>query len=506
MIRALIAAGFILTTACLPRNYNESNTSQAEVDLPTAGLTGRVLKRGDHGWSAARQSFNARFDPKQIEPKLIVFVQNTTDVVNAVKWAREHKVEFRIRSGRHSYEAYSTVKDGMIIDVSDINKISFNKATRQATVGGGVKVQPLYEALWLHNVTIPGATASTIGVAGLVQGGGFGVTSRKWGTTSDQLVDAEVVLGDGRVVRANDKENPDLFWALRGGGGGNWGVITEMTFKTHPINKVGVYFVKWDWKDFDTVVGKWQKWAVDADKRVTTFLRLAADKKITLFAVFTPDKESELPQGIELIKPMREAAKPIEEQLFDLPYIDASRQFASVAKAVDGEVKFMDLDPQVFKSASAMAYKDFPPEALQRLKHYMEKTPQSGGVQPNMVQLLPGGGAPGTFNIDKMGVPHRRARFILQYDAYWARPDQEKQNLDWIQEMRNGLSPYTRGAYVNYHDSQMKSPLIEYYGPYLRRYVEVKAKYDPDNVFHHPQSIPVKLSEKLEAELRQLSY
>lgn len=506
MLKAIVIAS-LLFSACVPRGHNE-NSAALEAQGPSRaefvkGLSGRVVMKGDAGWDKAVLIYAARFQ-YQSEPKAVLFVKTKEDVVNALAWVRKNNVPFRIRSGRHSYEAYSSIKNGLVIDMSDMNSIQYNNGTKLATIGGGVKVLPLYEELWKHGVTVPAASAGTVGMAGLIQGGGFGFTSRRFGTASDQVVDFEVVLGDGRIVHANVRENADLFWALRGGGGGNFGVITQMTLKTYPVSKVGVYVAVWDWSNFDALVKKYQQWGPDADPGLTTFLRLASDNKITLFSVYTPKNESELAKGRDVIKPMLDVAKPIYLEQNDVVYIDAARKFAAVTQA-GGNPDLMAIVPQTFKASSAFSYKNFPDAAIKILRESIEKSPKTGGIQPSMVQLLAAGGAAATQDIDKMGFPARKSRFIVQYDAYWDTPSQEKQNLDWITSMRNALLPYARGAYVNYHDNSLKSPMVEYYGHYLKRFVAAKAKYDPQNVFNFPHSIPLKLTPEQERELSQLA-
>ncbi len=165
-------------------------------------LTGRVIKAGDPGWDGARKGFAASAKYDDNAPSAVVFCQSIQDVSNAVRWARENNKPLRARSGRHSYEAYSSlVKDGIIVDVSDMDTVSISADRATAVVGAGIVMAELFEALNQVGVTIPLATGKTVGISGLTLGGGFGVTTRKWGLTCDSLVSVEIVLADGECVR-----------------------------------------------------------------------------------------------------------------------------------------------------------------------------------------------------------------------------------------------------------------------------------------------------------------
>ncbi|MDE2236349.1 MAG: FAD-binding protein, partial [Elusimicrobia bacterium] len=450
------------------------------------GLTGRVLLPGDPGWAAAWGVFNARFNVPANEPGAVVFAQSDRDVVNAVDWARRHRVPLRLRGGRHSYEGYSIGAGALVIDVSELKQVSFDQKTGLATVGAGVSSGELQEKLWQKAATIPAATGPSVGIAGLALGGGFGITSRKWGMTADNLVDVELVTADGRLIHANAREHPDLFWALRGGGGGNFGVATRFTFRTHPIDAVGFALASWDWGDFEKVVEAWQGWAPHAPDGMQTFLRLSSDRKLTLFAQYTPDSKRELEHWQDLLEPLLKAAKPASLEAGVVPFIDVARRLGGVAESVNTSE-----GTQVFKSGSAFAKRPLDAEAVARLKRLIEESPQDDGVQPNMVQLLAAGGAVAKVPSDATAAFDRDALFVFQYDAYWGKPEEAERNIDWVRGLRRAFKPFTRGAYVNYQDSDLKNPLLEYYGKNLGRLIRVKRRYDPGNLFRFPQSIPL---------------
>ncbi len=459
-------------------------------------LTGRVLDPSSPGWDAARHNFRLSVDYTKLVPKNLVFCQHVSDVQNAVRFARANGLPIRARSGRHSYEAYSLVGGGVIADVSEMDEISVDAQAGTARVGAGVFCLDLHENLYDVGLTIPAASGGSVGIAGLALGGGFGVTSRKYGMTCDNIVGVHMVNANGEHVHANAQENPDLFWACRGGGGGNFGIVTSFDFKVNPIGLVAMCKIEWRWDDFIAVVDAWQHWAPNAPDNLSTFLRLAVDGVITLYGVLTPDAPAELAGFSTLLAPMLAAAPPTSVEVHMMPYSATAAVFAGADPTKPEWMLHPHNDRQQFKSTSAVAFETFPPEALALLKAQIDAAPPQTDWdtnEPSMIQMLAGGGAPGRVPIDATAVPHRKGKFIMQYDTYWTDPSDQQKSETWIEGVRTAMLPYAHGAYVNYVDHNIADYLDAYYGPNLQRLVQVKAAVDPDNVFNFPQSIPTKL-------------
>lgn len=194
-------------------------------------LTGRIVIPGNPSYNTARMEFNRRFSKF---PRVIVFCQRTQDVINAVKWARERDIRLRVRSGRHSYEGFSAVNGGIIIDVSEMNKVKVDRKNRVAIVQTGNPLARVYKKLWDKRVAIPAGTAPDVGVAGLTLGGGIGLLSRKYGLTCDNLKQVKMVVASGRygakTIVANRKKHSDLLWASRGGGEGTLVLLQNIHF------------------------------------------------------------------------------------------------------------------------------------------------------------------------------------------------------------------------------------------------------------------------------------
>ncbi|HZO92792.1 MAG TPA: FAD-binding oxidoreductase [Candidatus Baltobacteraceae bacterium] len=461
-------------------------------------LTGRVLDPTSPGWDAARHNFRAAVDYDELVPKNVVFCQKASDVQNAVRWARENAVPLRARSGRHSYEAYSLAPGALIVDVSEMDEISVDPAAKTARIGAGTYCLDLHEQLYGVGLTIPAASGLSVGIAGLALGGGFGVVSRKYGLTCDNVVGVELVDANGDLVTANATENPDLYWACRGGGGGNFGIVTSFDFRVNPVGLVAVCIVTWQWSSFIAVADAFQHWAPAATDDLSAFLRFAVGSApgagtITLFAQLTPDSPAGLAQFTTLLAPMLAAAPPTGVNVQTMPYSAAAATFAGADPLKPEWMIHPHDDTQLFKSTSAIAYEPFPQQALELLKSQLELAPVQQGWEtnePSMVQLLAGGGAPGRVPVDATAVPHRGAVCVVQYDAYWTDPDDQPVAENWIEGVRTSMLPYARNAYVNYVDSRIEDYLDAYYVSNLARLIEVKRAVDPDNVFSFQQSIP----------------
>jgi FAD/FMN-containing dehydrogenase len=458
-------------------------------------LTGRILSSGDPGWDVARRGFNKAYDYNGNQPQDVVFCQDTRDVANAVSWARRNKLPFTARCGRHNYQGYSSLaKNGMIIDVNDMETVRVDREEMTAEVGSGLNMLELTELLWDVGVTFPMATGASVGLAGLVLGGGFGVTSRLHGLTCDHLVDVEMVDARAKILHANERENPDLFWALRGGGGNNFGIATGFTFRVRPVGLVAIFNVTWPWEQFDRVVDLWQRWAPTVDDGVTSLLSLKVDRTITMLGQYTAEPEK-LSNASQLLAPLLGQTAPSGMSILVVPFVVAARMFFGVDPINPQWAVREHSDEQIFKSTSALARKPFPPEAIRLVRQALESIPTLAEPpsQPSMVQLLSGGGAPSRVPVDATAVFHRQTQFVVQYDGYWTAPQDAEPTRHWVTNLRSALLPYANGAYVNYSDETLTDPLRAYYGTNLERLVEVKRKYDPNNLFRYPQSIPTQL-------------
>lgn len=442
----------------------------------TTGLTGRVVLPGSSVYEEARQNYNGRFNRF---PAVIVFCVTEQDVVNAIRWVRKRRLPFRIRSGRHSYEAFSLMDGGLIIDVSSLEKLEISRTADPAgsaitaVAGAGLQMMPLYEALWNQGFTIPSGTCGSVGISGIILGGGYGLLSRLWGLTCDNLLELELVTAQGNLIRANEQQHRDLFWACRGGGDGSFGVVTSFTFRIHPIDRVARYRMTWNFADLKNVLQRWQQWAPHTDARLTSLLLLPSQGQGDLRSngVFV-GTEQELRQ---IVGPLLEAAMPKTTEFHTIPWIEAARLFAG-----------QTIHQEQFKHSSALVYEALPDAAIDVVIRNLQ---QPAGPA-NLVAFDSYGGAIGQIPAAATAFPQRQALFSVQYQSYWQEDWEAEKNIRWIETFRRSMIPYTRGAYRNYCDALIPDWPTAYFGINLSRLRQVKRQYDPQNFFRFEQSIP----------------
>lgn len=449
-------------------------------------LTGYVLEPGDPGYDAARLDYNLRFD--DIFPRYIVFCRRPEDAQNAIRFARERQLPFRARSGRHSYEAYSVVDGGVVIDVSALRHVRLSRDRKTARIGGGANLGTVYQALWDQGRTaIPGGTCGGVGLAGLTLGGGFGLIGRAHGLTCDALTGLEMCDAQGNRFWANDQNHPDLMWASRGGGGGNFGIVTEFEFRVVPVGEVTIFRMLWPWAALPEAFRAFQKWADPRtlDVRLSPVMNLKARSagNTAVFGQFL----GPLPELEALIRPLSRAVTPSEIEIQHLPFIEAVRHFGgSVAGASRWTIQDTAEAGERFKDTSAYQDRPFPASAVSVLRDHLADTPSAACL----VEVDTYGGRVAAVSDRATAFPHRQGvRAALQLQAYWDTDAQARAHIAWVESLRRALLPYTEGGYVNYIDRDVKDWPRFYYGANLGRLLKVKARYDPANVFDFPQGL-----------------
>ena len=442
-------------------------------------LTGRIVRPGNPSYHKARMEYNRRFSKF---PRVIVFCRRTQDVINAVKWARERGVRLRARSGRHSYEGFSSVNGGIIIDVSEMNKVQVDRKRMVAHVQTGNPLARVYRKLWDKRVALPAGTAPDVGIAGLASGGGIGLLSRKYGLTCDNLKQVKMVVASGRygakTIVANKKKHSDLLWASRGGGGGNFGIATRFTFRVRPIQSVSIYRITWKWRHLERVLPAWQRWAPSVTNRLTSTIEVAAKQVGTI--VSTGQLLGSKEELRRLIRPLLKAGTPVKVMVRTVPFIEATKFFAK------GD---LNLEPK-FKITGAYGFHPLPPEGIRIIQKFLSQAPNRHSTVWS--QSLGGAGsAVSRVSPTATAYPHRKAETIYELSARWRNNSEQQRNIQWVKRFRKALRPFVVGDYVNFPDLQIKNWPKAYYGVNFPRLKQVKRKYDPHNVFRFAQSIPV---------------
>jgi hypothetical protein len=364
-------------------------------------------------------------------------------------------------------------------------------------VGAGIRLIDLYDQLSRRGLTVPAGTCPTVGIAGLALGGGIGFAARKFGLTCDNLVEATVVLADGSAVVCNAGQHADLYWALRGGGGGNFGIVTRLVFRTHPVDRVATYALEWPWSDARRVVAAWQRLAPHAPDGLFSVLNLNAAGGGSTPHITSAGQFFGTPERLRaLVQPLADAGTPTRFTVTSRTYMDAARMWAGCS----GTIAECHLQPQgqlgrsTFKGKSDYVNRGKPLSArgIDVLVRQIESR-LTAGRGSGIVLLDSYGGAINRVKKSATAFVHRDALFSMQYLAYWDVTDPPavaSANLRWLRGFRGAMHPFVSGfAYQNYIDPELQDWRHAYYGSNLTRLVAVKRRYDPTNVFRFPQGI-----------------
>ncbi len=438
----------------------------------TATLTGEIVRPGDGGYEQARAGWNKLYSRY---PDTIVFCRDAQDVLNAVKWARQEGIAFRPRSGRHSLEGWSAIDSGLVIDVSRMKSVEFDETAGTVKVGTGVVQREAVAALGERGYVMSTGSEGGVGLGGVILGGGFGLLTRIFGMACDALVAAEIVVADelesAKIIEASENSNVDLLWACRGGGGNNFGITTSYTLKLHELRDVQFVIAKWDGHGaLGDVLRTWQRDAPVADERLSSALE-ADSTHFELTALMHGASRAEIEDGLRSVLSIDDPEVTYHEG----PWPDL---FANADRGPD--LPF-------WKFYSQFITEPFPDEAIDTVLHYLANTPTPpsnffcSSFGGNVRNEPPGGSA----------FPYRDALFYCEPGAAWDDPALHGTALAWANNFWRALRPYGTTGYVNVPNASALDWEREYYGANLERLRQVKAKYDPHNVFHFEQSVPV---------------
>jgi len=438
-------------------------------------LTGTVIYPNDPEYWQARMNWNPFTNAF---PIVFVFAQQTEDVANAVKWARENNVHIRMRSGRHALaKDFSQTNGGIVIDTGKMINVRLHKTHRTATVQAGIRVGALVRMLAKKGFMAPFGDSSTVGIGGISTGGGITAIQRTTGLISDNILSATIVDANGEILCVSECENSDLFWAIRGGGGGNFGIITSYTFKILPAPaKIGIFKIIWPWEQMDKVIDVWQRWSPSVDERLGTILEIYSKRNGLLRSqgLFLGSK-AELEK---LIKPLVAVGSPLNVFIDEVTLLEAIEFWAP------NEPLF---DTQNSTWSSAWVEQILPIDGIRAIRNFLEK---ANGSESNFF-FLNSGGAMNRIPPKDTAFFWRNTKYYLEWDASWTKESRTQKNIKLVEQTRTRLQPYVTGSYVNVPDLNIKDYGQEYYGHNFARLRKIKAQYDPDNVFNFVQSIPL---------------
>ncbi|MCE5288387.1 MAG: FAD-binding protein [Nocardiaceae bacterium] len=477
---AVLGAGLALPSlsAC-----SEAPAAAAMSSLHTL-LPGRVVRPGDPDYTSFVTPWNLAWQKARPKAAAIVRASSTDDVAAALRWAHETGTAIVARSGGHSYAGYSTTP-GVVIDVSRMTSVGFNPSTNVATLGGGVRNIHAGAEFQKIGRTITHGRCYQVGYAGLVLGGGIGFNVRRLGMTCDQLIETTVVLASGEVVRAAPDENSDLLWAAKGGGGGNFGIHTSFVVQTYDAPPVTVFDILWR-ENVEQVL----RWLLD-------FVRYAPREfgaKITVRATPQPSGPPRVTVGLlgQLVGTLDETTALLDPA-FAIAEPDRSYGFLREASYWDGQKRLSDEGtPERSAERSVFINNSLGDDGVALILDHMRKWPPHKGLA--QWKAFATGGAANDVAPTATAFVHRQSWMLAAIDVAWEGDDPESDistSLGWLDEFHAALAPYGSGAYQNFLDPRERDWAQAYYGENFGRLVNVKRKYDPRNVFHNGQSIPL---------------
>ena len=452
-----------------------------ETTLSVPGFTGTVMRAGDDGYDEARRVFNGLIDSS---PAIIARCTSTADVAAAVRYARANDLTVSVYGGGHGVTGSAVAAGSLCVDMRGMKDVEVDPESRTARAAGGLTWGELDAATQAHGLAVTGGRVPSTGIAGLALGSGSGWLERKCGFTCDNLLAAEIVTADGRVVTASETENSELFWGMRGGGG-NFGIVTHFTFNLHEIGPM-----------------VWGGMLVFTPDRAAEVLRAYRD--------FVADAPDEVGSGLAFVTAPHEEFVP--EPARGHPMVGVICCY--VGRPEDGPSAYapmLDLGP-VMAMVDVMPYvavqrlieggnqkgklnywtgdfyDEFPDEAVDTLVAIATQP-----VSPlTQIIVVPGGGAVARVDDDAMALGSRKAAFNLHFLGMWEDPADSQRNIDYIRDLAGSLKPWSTGAaYLNFLGDEGMSRIEASFGPEkFARLQALKSQWDPTNLFRHNQNIP----------------
>ncbi|MFO1023573.1 MAG: FAD-binding oxidoreductase [Acetobacteraceae bacterium] len=435
-------------------------------------LRGTVLTPGSPSYDPSRRVWNGMVDKR---PAALVRCAAEEDVALAVAFAREHGLPLAVRGGGHSISGVCLCDGGIVVDFSDMRSVSVDPVCRTATAGAGARLGDFDAATQEHGLATTMGVNTDTGIAGLTLGGGVGRLGHKHGLACDNLLSARVVLADGRAVTASTDEHPDLFWALRGGGG-NFGVVTHFTYRLHPLGPtITGGLLVYDWRDARAAMQLYARYLPQAPEDVDVLgvlLTLPGQGPAFAMAVFHGGNEAAAEADLQPLR--RGSPKPLQDAIGRMPYVDLQ------ASADD---LFLPGRRFYWKTHFLHRLDDGLIDVLlDRFEHV--PSPQS------LIAMQPLGGAIARVPVGATAFANRDAMIDLIPTSIWEDHATDAANITWVRDIWQASRRFsTGGVYVNNLGDEGDERVQDAYGANFRRLIEVKTKYDPDNVFRMNQNI-----------------
>jgi FAD/FMN-containing dehydrogenase len=479
---AAIAAGVLPAGFELVGASGASKHSDPRLRALARELRGPVYAPGSSGYERAHRVVNLRY--AGIDPMGVAQPETVADVKACVRWAHRYGVRLAPRSGGHSYAGYSTGQGALQVDMRRMAAVQVDRASHTAAVGPGARLIQVYLDLAAHGATIPAGTCPTVGIAGIALGGGYGLASRRLGLTTDNIREVGIVLADGRHVIANSRKHPELYWASRGGGGGNFGIVTGFRFRVHSVRDATRFSISWPWDEADAVLRAWQDWAPHAPDELDSLLVLRTDSASPHVGC-TGQYFGSTRRLSVLLHPVTRVGTP-SVSMRTQRYGDVQRWFAGCSAETTSQC--LALSPERFAAKSHYFRRSLSSSGRAAIVHAISRaqdTHRSGAVILDAY-----GGAINRVHPHDTAFVHRKELFSAQLYVSWSSHHVEHSTLEWLRDLHARLAPHASGfAYQNYLDPELSDWHHAYYGSNWARLVDVKRRYDPGNFFHFRQGI-----------------
>lgn len=449
-----------------------------------ARLQGKLIRPGDADYDEARAVWNGMIDRR---PALIVRCTGVEDVVEAVNFAREHGLLVSVRGGGHNVAGHATNDGGLVIDLSLMKRIEVDTEARTARAQGGVTWGELDAATQAYGLATPGGVYTGTGIAGLTLGGGFGWLRNKYGLSADNLIAAEVVTADGRIVRASQHQNGDLLWGLRGGGG-NFGVVTTFEYRLHPVGPE-VYFVfalhDGSGDKMKRALQLYRDFSATAPDEVSTIAACGVIPEEPWFPVEIHGQPYTLLGGL-YAGPIEDGRRVLQPFLdFGTPLVDMSgvKPYVEAQKAFDAD--YPNGKRYYWKSLNLMRLDD---AVIDRIVRHARQQPSAHST----TDLWHIGGAVKRASAEESAFHGRHAAFLLSPEANWHHPEDDEVNIAWLRSFIADMEEFSDGSrYLNFAGFQEEGDAMmrKAFGAQYERLVALKRKYDPGNLFRLNQNI-----------------
>lgn len=453
-----------------------ASVSSASQDISELAriFAGQLLQPSDSGYEEARKVHNGLVDKR---PALIARCRGLADIADAIQLSRRQNLEVAVRGGGHNVAGRATIDDGLMIDLAPMKGIHVDPKARTARAQGGVTWAEFNRETQLHGLATTGGVVSSTGIAGLTLGGGLGWLMSKYGLALDNLLSADIVTAEGKILRASADENADLFWAVRGGGG-NFGVAASFEYQLHSVGPITGGLVAYPFDRAKDMLRFYRGLTASLPDELTVFAGLihAPDGSGTKLAVIVPCHCGPLDAGEAASRPIKEFGSPAVDTIGPMPYCELNAMLD--AAYPKGALNY-------WKSSFLSDLSD---EVIDGMIECFAKCPTPMG----QILIEHFHGAAARVEVGDTAFPHRAEGYNLVLLSEWMDPAATDQCIAWARDTYAAMGPFVASRrYVNYlGDDEEGDAVAAAYGPNYPRLRELKAKYDPENFFHMNQNIP----------------